>query len=51
VYLHAIRRSFALGVTPFPGSMLDRKITANTISDDRDAPAPTRKAVYAMPLA
>jgi hypothetical protein len=40
-----------IGVAPFPGSTLNRKITVDTIRYDRDAPPAKRTAVYTVPLA
>src|SRR5215510_12401797 len=50
-WLKKILDPATLGVTPFPGSTLNRKITVDTIRYDRDAPPGKRTAVYMAPVA
>jgi hypothetical protein len=50
-WLKKILDPSTIGVTPFAGSTLNRKITVDTIRYDRDAPAAKRTAVYMVPLA
>lgn len=50
-WLKRILDPTTLGVTPFPGSNLNRKVTVDTIRYDRDAPKAKRTAIYTVPLA
>jgi hypothetical protein len=50
-WLKRILDPSTLGVTPFPGSTLNRKITVDTIRYDRSAPPAKRTAVYLVPVA
>ena len=50
-WLKKILDPATIGVAPFPGATLNRKLTVDTIRYDRDAPAAKRTAVYVLPLA